>query len=454
MGKNIPKKGERGGVEEDGAQARGPLSPDSPRPPRFQTRCGGRGADWRRQSRTPALPAHTQEGGPGAEVTAAPRAQANRKCPFCSAETLTPIPPRQPPSEAPRASAGGGARGCRGRSPPHPGPEPGHPNAPAPNRPKFTSGGAFPGATWPGSAGVRPGPGEDSAPRTSGSKTSQGKGRCKDSGGARGSHFLAQRILPSRTPSVLGVTSSLSRETAPFATVSSARHPLPGGQYLSGKTPNSSRGRTPVSSTPPGSPRTTQAALWGDPRAGAKSSGRKCPGASRDSRLRAPRPALAARAACARELRRDPGRGARTPGGAGRRGRRSTWDSPSARPPRRGGEGREGEDTIWQSTAAAPGSFQQPPPGRRGHEQAAAAAVPAAAVPHPPPPAGFLPLPPPFPPLPWQRGAKEISPAPPSLPRFPPPAASRVERSARPFPSPPTSAEGPGSDPEAAQEGG
>lgn len=49
----------------------------------------------------------------------------------------------------------------------------------------------------------------------------------------------------------------------------------------------------------------------------------------------------------------------------------------------------------------------------------------------PPLPAGFLPLPPPFPPLPWQRGAKEISPAP---PRFPPPVASLEESSARPFP--------------------
>lgn len=62
------------------------------------------------------------------------------------------------------------------------------------------------------------------------------------------------------------------------------------------------------------------------------------------------------------------------------------------------------------------GSFQQPPPGRRGNEQAAAAAA-AAAEPHIPRPLASSPGPRP-PPLPWQRGAKEISPAPPSCPRL------------------------------------
>lgn len=103
---------------------------------------------------------------------------------------------------------------------------------------------------------------------------------------------------------------------------------------------------------------------------------------------------------CAQELRRDPGRGAQTLVGTGRRGRRSTRDSPSARPLQRGDKERVGEDTIWQSTAAAPGSFQQPPPGRLGNKQAAAAAVAAAVAPPHPPPACFLLLPPPFPPLP------------------------------------------------------
>lgn len=51
-------------------------------------------------------------------------------------------------------------------------------------------------------------------------RRARGRGVAKTPGGAWGSHFPAQRILPSRTPSVRGVTSSLLRETAPFATVS------------------------------------------------------------------------------------------------------------------------------------------------------------------------------------------------------------------------------------------
>ncbi|XP_023602715.1 uncharacterized protein LOC111823952 [Myotis lucifugus] len=381
VGKSIPKKGQRGGGEEDGAQAQGPLSPDSHRPPRFQTRCGGgRGANWRRKSRTHALPAHTQEGRPRAEVTAAPRAQANRKCPFCSAETLTPIPPRQPPSEAPRASAGGGARGCRGRPPPHPGPEPGHPNAPAPNRPKFTPGCAFRDATWPGSAGVRPGPGEDSAPRTSGSQTSQGRGVAKTPGGLGAATSLHSGFSPVEPSASSGSPPALPERrhpspqfpprdtrsraantfqeklrTPPGAALPSVRRPGEPTHHPSGalgRSPSRSQIlRTKMSGRVTGQPPP-------GPTPGAGRTRCLCPGA-------APRP----RAGSA---------------DAGRSGRRSTWDSPSARPPRRGGKGREGEDTIWQSTAAAPGSFQQPPPGRRGHEQAAAAAVPAAAVPHPP----------------------------------------------------------------------
>lgn len=225
-GKSIPKKGKRGGVEQDGAQAHGPLPPDSHRPPRFQTRCrGGRGANGRRKCLPPARPpsSHPGEKPEGQRVTAAPREKANRKCPFCSAQTLTPIPPTQPPSQAPRASAGGGARGCRGRPPPLPGPEPVHPKAPAPNRPKFTPGGArrLPGHFLAGLSRSPPG-GRARTPRPARPvpRRARGRGVAKTPGGAWGSHFPAQRILPSRTPSVRGVTSSLLRETAPFATVS------------------------------------------------------------------------------------------------------------------------------------------------------------------------------------------------------------------------------------------
>lgn len=94
-------------------------------------------------------------------------------------------------------------------------------------------------------------------------------------------------------------------------------------------------------------------------------------------------------------------------------------DSPSARPPRRGGEGRAGPGQTqygrapqllpWLPAAAS---------GTPSREQAAAAAVAAAAAPHPPPARWLPPLLPA--PLPWQRGAKALGPAPLSVP---PPAA-------------------------------
>ncbi|KAK1333089.1 hypothetical protein QTO34_006623 [Cnephaeus nilssonii] len=332
---------------------------------------------------------------------------------------------------APRASAGGGARGCRGRPPPLPGPEPVHPKAPAPNRPKFTPAapGAFPDTSCRAQWESARGPGEDSTPRTSSSKTSPGKGRCKDSWGGLGQPLPRTADSPQSNPKRPRGHLQPSPETAPFATVSprdtrsravntfqeKLRTPhgaaLPSVRRPRGAHthPSSALGRSPSRSPilrtkmsgrvtgqpPPGpTPGAGRTRCW-------------CPGA-------APRP----------------GRGGErwTPGGAGRRGRRSTRDSPSARPPRRGGKGREGEDTIWQSTAAAPGSFQQPPPGRRRHEQAAAAAaaVPAAAVPHPPPP---LPLASSLSPRPSPRCHGNVAPrrlAPP-LPPFPPPRASREE---------------------------
>lgn len=97
-----------------------------------------------------------------AEVTTVPREQANRKCPYCSAETLTPTQPRKPPSEARRAPAGEGARGA-GVCHPHIQ----NPNlsTPTARRPKFTSGGdrRLPGHYLPRPSQSACGP-EDSTP--------------------------------------------------------------------------------------------------------------------------------------------------------------------------------------------------------------------------------------------------------------------------------------------------
>lgn len=171
--------------------------------------------------------------------------------------------------------------------------------------------------------------------------------------------------------------------------------------------------------------------------------GQKCPGASRDNRLRAPRPAPAARAALhARERSRRQGRSADG-------GQRRLWRawicsgltvSSAAAAGRRG---RLGEDTIWQRLQLLPAASSS-----RLWEEAATSRqrqlrwrprqhhIPLLL-------ASSLTLRPP-PPLPWQRGAKEISPAPPSRPCLPRP----LGRGAGPAPSrplpPPTEGPGPG----------
>lgn len=202
------------------------------------------------------------------------------------------------------------------------------------------------------------------------------------------------------------------------------------------------RGRTPFSSTPPGSQHNPSRSLGRPPRRRQFLTGQKCPGASRDSRLWAPRPAPAARAALHA--------GSVAAGSDGKRRRRAAPAGEGVdllgthrQLGRRSREARtaRGRHNMAE-TAAAPSSFQQPPPRRSGNKQAAAAAVAAAAAPHPPP-SRFLPHPPP-PPLPWQRGAKEISPAPPTRPRLPRPLGKGAGPApSRPLP-PPTKGPGPG----------
>lgn len=176
-----------------------------------------------------------------------------------------------------------------------------------------------------------------------------------------------------------------------------ARRPLR-TVITSGETPNSSRGRARLGFTPPGAHAPPEPRAGNTPAPGANS--------SRDKNV----PARHGTAASAPHAQRRPH--ALPP-------RRTPRDSPSARPPRRGGEGQAGPGQTqygrapqllpWLPAAAS---------GTPSREQAAAAAVAAAAAPHPPPARWLPPLLPA--PLPWQRGAKALGPAPPSVP---PPAA-------------------------------
>lgn len=204
------------------------------------------------------LKPHSQDRGLKSRVTTAPRQQANRKCPYCSAETQTLIPPRQPPSEAPRAPAGGDARGHRGRPPPHPGP---NLSIPMPRHAAArsslpTAPSAFLDTTWPGPARVRLGPDEDPTPaRVSLHYKPAEGGVAKTPEGLGADTSSNSRFSLSRARSVLRAISKPFGETAPLAAVSSARHPFPGGQYLSGKNsellsgPHSPQFDTPVEPT-------------------------------------------------------------------------------------------------------------------------------------------------------------------------------------------------------------
>ncbi|XP_036080941.1 uncharacterized protein LOC118605502 [Rousettus aegyptiacus] len=232
-------------------------------------------------------------------------------------------------------------------------------------------------------------------------------------------------------------------ETASLAEVFAARHPLLGCHYLSRKTPNSTGPGSLQFDTPREPTHNPSRALGRPPRRRQFLTGQKCPGASRDNRLRAPRPAPAARAALhAREHSRRQGRSADG-------GQRRLWRawicsgltvSSAAAAGRRG---RLGEDTIWQRLQLLPAASSS-----RLWEEAATSRqrqlrwrprqhhIPLLL-------ASSLTLRPP-PPLPWQRGAKEISPAPPSRPCLPRP----LGRGAGPAPSrplpPPTEGPGPG----------
>lgn len=258
-------------------------------------------------------------------------------------------------------------------------------------------------------------------------------------------HVPEQRISPESTP---------KRLEAHLRDFLKRRHPSPRfsprdtrfwGVITFQEKLRTPRGRAPFSSTPPGSQHTTRAARWGDPRVGASSSQDKNVPARHGTTASGPHarrqphalPSTPGSVAAGRDE-------APTAGSAGCGGRGSAQDSPSARPPQQGGEDGLGEDTIWQRLQLLPAASSS-----RLWEEAATSRqrqlrwrprqhhIPLLL-------ASSLTLRPP-PPLPWQRGAKEISPAPPSRPCLPRP----LGRGAGPAPSrplpPPT--EGPGRGP-------
>lgn len=345
---------------------------------------------------------------------------------------------RQPPSQAPGRPLEEEPQGAGAdhhppiRDPNLPTPAPRHPTAPSALP-------AAPSRTLLGRAQPQSAPGWAQTPRPARPVPRRGRGVAKTPGGGLGAATSPHSGSPRGEPQASSGSPPASSERRHPSPQFPRATPAPGRSIPFRKDselltePHSRQLDAPRGAhTPP-----KQRALRGDPRARARSLGRKCPGASRDSRLRAPRPALAARAAGARELRRDPGRrAARTPGGR-RRPERAPFHpgltvSSAAAAGRQGTE--RGEDTIWQSTAAAPGSFQPPPPGRRRHEQAAAAAVPAAAGPHPPAPSRWLPpSPPALPPAAMATWRQGDWPRPSRGSRLPRP----LGRSVRPAPSRP-----------------
>ncbi|XP_014647770.1 PREDICTED: translation initiation factor IF-2-like [Ceratotherium simum simum] len=330
---------------------------------------------------------------------------------------------RQPPSEAPGRPLEEGPQGA-GVGHPTSGTRPCPPLRPAApllkvqSRPRSAPPRALPGRAQP----VRLGPDQDSTPGKC-RRTQAGEGALQSLPRGLG-HFPSQQTRPESSPK----RHEPSRRPAPLAAVSAARHRSWAVITSQEKLPTPHGAALPAVDTPREPTHDPSRAQGRPPRQRQFLTGQKCPGASRDGRLRAPRPAPAA----------PPLRPRLTVSSAAAAGRRRT------------GRGRHN----MAERRSCSGGFQQPPPARRGTEQAAAAAV-AAAEHHIPLPLASSPFPRP-PPLPWQRGAKEISPAPPARPRLSRP----LGRGARPAPprpvlSPPTSYRraGPGT-PQAAQNGG
>lgn len=290
-----------------------------------------------------------------------PREAANRKCPYCRAETL---PPRD-------STLGGppGARWRKGQSVPRSATptsmtQPCPPQSSAARlfgvhcRPRPAPPRALLGTAQP----VRPGPDENSTPGTSRCTSSRGRGgggSGNDSRRAWGAS-LNSRFAPSRARRVLGATSKPFRSAGNTSRGFRRGHPLPGRHYTPQEkllTPH--RAALPSVRRPPGAHKPPSHAQGKTPLAAPIHHGTKMSG--RVTGQPPPRPTPGAcRTRClrAREPRRGSGQGARMPGSAGWGRRRSTRDSPSARPPQRRGEGWVGEDTIWQSTTAALGRFQ------------------------------------------------------------------------------------------------
>lgn len=275
------------------------------RPP-ARLRAAGQGSRARTQAqgRRPPRTLAGQSAGRRAEGTSAPKEMANRKCPYCNAETVqVPALPHLPrPASQARGRPPEEPRERARVATPHPGPAP-----------QVHAGRARlrPGAASPGPA-IPPGSDRDSKPRAS-----------RSEGSPSGDVARAPRAL--RATPRWQVSAELAWQSA------AARRALR-TVLTSGETPNSPRGRARLGSTPPAAHAPPEPRAGSTPARGANS--------SRDENV----PARHGTAASAPHAQSRPH--ALPP----RRAARGLTVSSAAAKGRLG----PGPDTIWQSTAAAP----------------------------------------------------------------------------------------------------
>lgn len=331
-----------------------------------------------RPSTTADPPGGADDPRAGAEAASA-REKANRKCPYCNAPAAARVP-SQPVAGSPRGAPGRGAGPGSATTTPHPGPAP-EVHA---GRARRLRGTTSPGPAIPPS---RPGPERTGTPR-----------RARP---ARiGTRAATWRGLPGRLEQLSGrrFQASSARPCPPWLGPRDA----PSGRSLPREkllTPHGGRAR--LSSTPPGNPRSARAARREHPRAGRQSvlhgTKKKKKMSRRVTGQPPPRPTPCA----AGRTRCLPPRPRRSAPGTHRQ----------LQPPRRGGEGRAraGPHTIWQSTAAAPAARRsrlrdtQP----RAGSGSCGGGRRSTTSPSRSPASSLLPAP-----LPWQRGAKALGPAP------------------------------------------
>lgn len=265
--------------------------------------------------------------------------------------TLETVPSPNPP----------GQRTLGGRQPEERGPGVGHPTSGPCARSsrgwRARARGAPPGHYLARPSPSRPGPDGDSTPRAvplgsqspgGGGDVARGSPVCSEQLPGRGSQPSRAERAPSVRPSVLWAR--------PLGLWAAARRPSLRTVITSGETPNSSRGRARLSSTPPGGVGLVVAVVavvvGGEPtlRPSPRAGNTPAPGANSSSRDKNV-PARHGTAASAPHALAPPAaraafrpRAARAPG--------LTVSSAAAN--RRRGPGRAGPDTIWQSTAAAP----------------------------------------------------------------------------------------------------